>query len=205
MLSSSISRQPLTKESKMTSRQKIYITGASCSGVSTLGAALAVNFDIPQIDVDDFYWMPTDPPFRVKRLPEERVRLIAERQSASEGWILTGSFIGWGEALIRDVDLIVFLYTPAAVRLQRLDQREAARYGDRIFSGGDMYEAHLAFREWASGYDDPLFTGRNRAQHERWLSQQTAPALRLQGERSTDELAEAVVREFEQADKRVGD
>jgi len=187
----------------MHGRPKIYITGASCSGVSTLGAALSKQFDIPHIDVDDFYWMPTDPPYSVKRPPEDRVKLIAEQQAASDGWVLTGSFIGWGEALIRDVDLIVFLYTPAAVRLQRLDQREAARHGDRILPGGDMHEAHLAFRKWASGYDDPQFTGRNLAQHERWLGQQTAPVLRLQGEKPTDELADAVTSEIALVGKRV--
>ncbi|MEN5277291.1 adenylate kinase [Brucella sp. TWI432] len=186
----------------MYGRPKIYITGASCSGVSTLGSALSKLYETPQVDVDDFYWMPTDPPFSVKRPFEERVRLIAERQSTADGWILTGSFIGWGEALIRDVDLIVFLYTPSAIRLQRLDQREAARHGDRIRPGGDMHEAHLAFREWASGYDDPDFAGRNLAQHERWLGQQTAPTLTLQGEKPTDELAGAVYNEFERILKR---
>ncbi|WP_029012156.1 adenylate kinase [Niveispirillum irakense] len=180
----------------MTDRPQIYITGASCSGVSTLGEALSVHFGIPQIDVDYFYWLPTDPPFSIKRPPEERVRLISERQSASDGWILTGSFIGWGEALIQDVDLIVFLYTPAAIRLNRLDQRESARHGDRILPGGDMHEAHLAFRTWASRYDDPLFTGRNLAQHESWLRQQTAPVLRLEGEKPPVELVKAVIERF---------
>ena len=181
---------------QMSKRQKIYMTGASCSGVSTLGAALAAHFVLPQIDVDDFYWMPTDPPFSVKRPPEECVRLIADQQSRLEGWVLTGSFIGWGEALIRDVDLIVFLYTLAAVRLQRLDQREAARHGDRILPGGDMYAAHLAFRDWASRYDDPLFSGRNLAQHEAWLRMQTAPVLRLQGEKPIADLIKAVATRF---------
>ncbi|WP_430821791.1 hypothetical protein [Brevundimonas naejangsanensis] len=176
----------------MLGRPKVYITGASCSGVSTLGAVLTKRFEIPLIDVDDFYWMPTDPPFSVKRPPEERVKLITEQQGASQGWILTGSFTGWGEALTRDVDLIVFLYTPAAIRLQRLDQREAARHGGRILPGGDMHDAHVAFRNWASGYDDPQFTGRNLAQHERWLAQQTNPVLRLQGEKPIDEMANVV-------------
>ncbi|OCW59087.1 adenylate kinase [Hoeflea olei] len=176
----------------MTDQPRIYITGASCSGVSTLGAALAGHFETPQIDVDEVYWMPTDPPFSVKRPPEDRVRLIAERQRRSDGWILTGSFMGWGEALIDDVDLIVFLYTPAAVRLQRLDAREAQRHGDRILPGGDMHAAHLAFRDWASGYDDPAFSGRNLAQHESWLGRQTAPVLRLEGDRPTDDLVARV-------------
>lgn len=59
-------------------RPRVYLTGASCSGVSTLGAVRSERFDVPQLNVDDFYWMPTDLPFSTKRPPEERVRLIQE-------------------------------------------------------------------------------------------------------------------------------
>lgn len=176
----------------MTVKPRVYVLGASCSGVSTLGRALAVRFAVPLIDVDDFYWMPTDPPYSIKRAPEDRVRLIAQQQREADGWVLSGSFIGWGEALVQAVDLIVFLITPTMVRLQRLDAREEERHGARIRPGGDMHEASRAFREWASRYDDPSFDGRNRAQHERWLAGQGAPVLRLDGERPVEELVLSV-------------
>lgn len=168
---------------------RLYLLGASCSGVSSLGAAIAERLDVPQIDVDDFYWMPSEPPFHVKRAPEERVRLIRARQRACPGWVLTGSFMGWGDDLAREVDLVVFVHTPTPVRLARLDRREARRHGDRILPGGDMHQAHLAFRDWASRYDDPSFDGRNLAQHQRWLAAQSAPVLELDGERPIEALA----------------
>ncbi|GAA4216244.1 hypothetical protein [Sagittula marina] len=55
-----------------------------------------------------------------------------------------------------------------------------------------MYEGHLAFRDWASRYDDPSFTGRNLAQHERWLEAQAAPVLRLDGTQPVGVLADTV-------------
>jgi adenylate kinase family enzyme len=158
-----------------------------------LGRALATRFAVPHLDVDDFYWMPTDPPYSIKRAPEDRVRLIAQQQRQADGWVLSGSFIGWGEALVQAVDLIVFLITPTRVRLQRLDAREEERHGARIRPGGDMHKASRAFRQWASRYDDPSFAGRNRAQHERWLGGQGAPVLRLAGERPVEELVLSVV------------
>lgn len=176
----------------MTKLHRIYLLGASCSGVSTLGARLAERFALPLLDVDDFYWMPTDPPFATKRPPEDRVRLIRARQAGAGGWVLSGSFMGWGDELIHDVDLIVFLHTRAAVRLRRLDQREALRHGARILPGGDMHKAHLAFRDWASRYDDPSFGGRSLAQHQRWLAAQSAPVLRLDGEEAPDLLVRSV-------------
>lgn len=176
----------------MTAKLRVYVLGASCSGVSTLGRALATRLGVPHLDVDDFYWMPTDPPYSLKRAPEDRVRLIAQRQRDADGWVLSGSFIGWGEALVEAVDLIVFLSTPTLVRLQRLDAREEERHGARIRPGGDMHLASRAFREWAARYDDPSFDGRNRAQHERWLAEQGAPLLRLDGERPVEELVLSV-------------
>ncbi|NWJ25873.1 adenylate kinase [Rhizobium sp. RM] len=180
----------------MTTLPRIHITGASCCGVSTLGAALSQRFSVPQLDVDDFYWMPTDPPFTTKRPPQDRVRQMQEQQAALAGWILTGSCMVWGDALMDNIDLIIFLHTPTPTRLQRLDARESERHGTRILPGGDMHETHQAFRDWASRYDDPSFTGRNLAQHERWLSKQTKPTLRLQGEEPTEDLVHKVEDEL---------
>ncbi|MDD1017319.1 adenylate kinase [Pseudomonas rubra] len=159
---------------------RIYITGASCAGVTTLGQNLATELDARQVDVDDFFWMPTNPPFTTKRPVSERVPLIQQALGDQE-WVLSGSCIGWGDELIAHADLIVFVATATPVRLERLAAREKARFGDRIAPGGDMHEIHVAFREWASQYDDPNFSGRNRGWHEAWISAQTAPVLRIDG------------------------
>lgn len=102
--------------------------------------------------------------------------------------------MGWGDALMAAVDLIVFVVTPTPVRLERLAAREKQRFGDRIAPGGDMHQIHVAFREWASQYDDPGFSGRNRAWHERWLSEQTAQVLRIDGTREAQKMAADVIQ-----------
>lgn len=178
-------------QSEMRSGSRIYITGASCAGVTTLGRALADQLAVQHLDVDDFYWMPTNPPFTTKRPSEERVSLIRQRQG-NDGWVLTGSLDGWGDALINDVDLIVFVDTPTPVRLGRLQTREKERFGNRIAPGGDMHEIHVAFCQWASQYDDPAFSGRNRARHEAWLAGKTVPIIRLDGTHDVADLATAV-------------
>ena len=63
--------------------------------------------------------MPTDPPFTTKRPGPERVPLIREALG-SRGWVLSGSFDGWGHPLAASVDLIVFVVTPTSVRMVRL-------------------------------------------------------------------------------------
>lgn len=79
--------------------------------------------------------------------------------------------------------------TPTPVRIERLATREKARFGDRIAPGEDMHEIHTAFREWASQYDNPDFSGCNRAWHERWLSGQSSPVLQVDGAISTEKMA----------------
>lgn len=171
---------------------RIYITGASCAGVTMLGRHLATQLGVRHVDVDDYYWMPTNPPFTTKRPPADRVSMM-QQALGDAGGVLTGSCMVWGEALIANAELIVFVATPTPVRLERLAARETQRFGDRIAPGGDMHQIHVAFREWASQYDDPQFSGRNRAWHEAWLSQQTAPVLRIDGMKRPEQMVADVV------------
>jgi adenylate kinase family enzyme len=173
----------------------IYITGASCSGVTTLGRLVASALNIRHVDCDDFYWYPTNPPFSTKRPPEDRVRLIREALG-DEGWVLSGSFDGWGDSLIEGIDLIVFIYTPTPIRMERLLTRERERYGNRILPSGDMYEIHTAFAAWAAQYDKPDFPGRNLARHQAWLKEQTAVVLRLDGTQEPHVLISRVLSEL---------
>ncbi|SDU64194.1 hypothetical protein SAMN04490201_3393 [Pseudomonas psychrophila] len=110
---------------------RIYITGASCAGVTTLGQKLATLLRVRHVDVDDFFWMPTNPPFTTKRPASERVSLI-QQKLGHEDWVLTGSCMDWGDALVTRVDLIVFIVTATPVRLERLAAREKKLFGNRI-------------------------------------------------------------------------
>jgi len=167
---------------------KIHITGASGTGVSTLGRALADKLAISFVDTDDAYWMPTDPRFTAKRPVPDRLVALQEAQGPG-GWVVAGSLCGWGDRAIANLDLIVFLSAPKDQRIERLKRRERAWFGDRIDPGGDMERIHREFIAWAEQYDDPHFTGRSRVMHESWLMEQEAPLLRLEG---TDDIARLV-------------
>ncbi|KAB0677361.1 adenylate kinase [Aureimonas leprariae] len=173
---------------------RIYITGASCAGVTTLWRGLAAALGTVHADCDDFYWMPTDPPFTTKRPAVERVSLI-RTALGEDGWVLSGSFDGWGDPLIASVDLVVFVRTSTPIRMERLRERERRLFGPRILPGGDMHAIHTAFAEWASHYDDPAFSGRNIGRHDVWLAAQSAPVLRLDGARPRETLVAEVLAE----------
>ncbi|MGR9276936.1 ATP-binding protein [Rhizobium leguminosarum] len=154
----------------------IHVMGASGSGTTSLGRALAERLDIAHLDTDDFFWVPTDPPFTTPRNADERIRLQLEEAARHDGWVLSGSALKWG----RPIE-------------PRILARELARYGSRIGPGGDMAAKSGEFLEWAASYDTAGPERRSLASHEQWLETQTAPVLRLDSSLGIDDLAAEVL------------
>ncbi|MEM9030745.1 MAG: hypothetical protein AAGC70_20475 [Pseudomonadota bacterium] len=178
---------------------RIHVTGASGSGVTTLGRFVAHALAIPHHDTDDYFWQPTHPPFRTKRPAEDRIRLMEDVFLPRTQWVLTGSLDGWGDVIAhRYFDLVVYVSTPTDIRLQRLREREARRFGDDAFGVGGWREEDLAnFLAWAAQYDNPGdgFTGRSRSRHDAWLKTLPCPVLGVPGTDCIDDLTARVVAE----------
>lgn len=174
---------------------RLHIIGASGAGTTTLGATVATALGCAHEDTDTYFWLPSDPPFVTPRTPEARLALLLPRLTASGDWVLSGSAVGWGKPLDPLYDLVVFLRLDADIRMERLRQREAARYGARIEPGGDMAEASRAFLDWAATYDTAGVEQRSLALHEQWLAKQRCPVLRLDTTQPVDRLV-AIVTEF---------
>lgn len=173
---------------------RIHILGASGSGTSTLGAALAHAAGARHLDTDDYYWSPTDPPFQAARERPERQALLDRDTPADGAWVLSGSLCSWGDFLISRFEHVVFLTVPTRVRLERLRARERTRFGEAALApGGAMHENHAAFLGWAADYDAGDASMRSRAAHEEWLATLPCPVLRLSGERTPSELCRSVV------------
>ena len=162
----------------------ILITGASGSGTSTLGAALAKELGTAHLDADDYYWLPTTPPFTTKRDRTERLALALHGVRAKQNAVVTGSIMEWGLELENAFDLIVFLYLDAAIRVERLRAREIAYLG----------KADEEFLEWAAQYDAGIQGGRSLAKHRAWLAARTCPVLELRGDLSVRDRVDAVLK-----------
>jgi adenylate kinase family enzyme len=163
--------------------QHVHVFGASGSGTTTLAAALAEKHGHHHLDTDDVYWLPTDPPYREKRPREGRLALLQAAFAKSRSWVLSGSLCGWGDPLIPEFDLVVFLVVPTSVRLARLRARELRRYGAAAMApGGTMHRTFIDFIDWAGRYDDGGPEMRSRALHEAWLAKLPGSVLTLHGE-----------------------
>jgi uridine kinase len=153
---------------------KVHIVGASGSGTTTLARALAPALGAIALDSDDYYWLPTQPPFRDRRDRALRHQLVMADLNLHPRAILSGAIIGWGDDLEHAFDLVVFLSLPHELRVRRLRERELARYG----------QINEPFIAWAAGYDDdpPSSSTRNRRRQHEWLSERRCPVLRLEGD-----------------------
>jgi adenylate kinase family enzyme len=162
---------------------RLHITGAAGSGTTSLGKALAEEFVIAHLDTDDFFWLPTDPPFSEVRPKEERLRLLSEAFAETDSWVLSGFLGPWSVPLHRHFDLVVFLLVPTEVRLDRLRRREShGPHAKRYAPGGDRHVAFERFLAWAAEYDSGGQDMRSRAHHEIFLKSLRCPVLRLEGE-----------------------
>ena len=158
--------------------KRIHLVGASGSGTTTLGRALAQRLGCPHFDTDHYFWVPTDPPFEKIRPVEERHALLGPDVSGG-AWVPSGSLCGWGDVYVPRLDLVVFLSVPSEVRLARLRTRERQRYGDAIDPGGPFREKYEAFIAWAASYEHGSPAERSRRMHEDWLAKLPCPVLRL--------------------------
>jgi adenylate kinase family enzyme len=171
---------------------RIHILGASGSGTSTLGAALARRLQVSHTDSDSLYWLPTDPPYTTLRPPAERHELLLRTLPFDGDWVFSGA-TKWATPLEPCYDLVVFLRLEPSVRMARLRRREAKRFGARILPGGDMAATNAAFIAWAEAYDTAGSLRRGLATHEAWLADQPAPVLRLDSAAPVLDLVGAVL------------
>ncbi len=166
---------------------RIHIFGASGSGTTTLGAALAAEFDCAFFDTDDYFWKVKYSEIQERSARLETLRLDIE---GLERWVLSGSVCGWGDLLIHRFDLAIFLYLPRDIRMKRLEDRELERYGDAILPGHPQHKIFTDFMEWAFRYDEGGEDMRSLKLHEAWAKTLACPVLRIFGDYSVAEKIE---------------
>jgi adenylate kinase family enzyme len=180
---------------------RIHIVGAAGAGTTTLGRALASTLAASHHDTDDYFWLPTTPPYRQERDVADRVRLMREVFLDRSDWVLSGSLDDWGCAVVPLFDLVVFVQVPTAIRVQRLREREALHFGrDATSPGGWRHRETEDFIDWASHYDYGTNVGRSLPRHLAWLGTLTCPVMRIDGTRPIADLVDAVIAALRRQD-----
>lgn len=157
----------------------IHIFGASGSGTTTLGRKICEELGYTLMDTDDYFWIPTEPRYTIKRPCAERLELMRKDLACSGNAVISGSLTDWGDSLIPCFTLAVRLEIDGGLRMERLIKRERERYGRRILPDGDLYRRHLEFVDWAKAYDNGGTDIRSRAKHDEWQRLLPCKVLRL--------------------------
>ncbi len=174
-------------------KRKIHIFGASGSGTTTIAKSVCEILSFKHFDSDNYFWEATKEPFTVERNREECLHLMQRDLISCNKWILSGSLSGWGDILIPYFDLVVFVYVPQDIRLERLKHREYERYGDRILLGGDRYKDSKDFIEWAAAYDCGTRNGRSLLKHKAWITKLNCPVIEVENFNLEDSVEQVIV------------
>ncbi len=170
--------------------------GASGSGTTTLAKELSEVTEFQHLDVDDYYWKPTNPPF------EEKVEMAVRAENLKHDFekyndvIVSGSLVSWGNYWQTAFDLVVFVTLDKEIRLQRLKQREIERYGDQLENDPEIKQKSQAFLDWATRYDNLKFTGRSIKIHRDWLASVKTTVIEVDSEDSVEFNTFKVLEEF---------
>ena len=162
---------------------RLLITGASGSGTSTLGRALVEAIGGVHLESDSYFWLPTCPPYQRQRESCDRLNALMADLRSNNAPVLSGSIVDWGHEAEDFFDLIVFLYVGAAVRLERLKNREVERFG----------QVSPELLKWASEYDTVPRKERSLAMHKEWLGQRKCRVVHLLGDMSVEERVSRVL------------
>jgi len=173
----------------------LLVFGASGAGTTTLGCELARLLGFEHHDIDDYVWEPTNPPFIRERPLGERVRLL--RSSIKGRFVLSGCLREWGGAFDKLLDMAVFVNTPTALRLERLEEREFGRYGKRIKPGGDLNERHQKFIEYVATYDNGGMGTRSLASQMAWAETLACPVVVAPNAGDYRKNAKSLVEQYE--------
>ena len=102
----------------------IHIYGASGSGTTTLAKYISDKLNYLFMDTDDYFWLPTNPPYSKRRDTDERIKMMKNDIAMSDRIVISGSLVDWGDELIPLFSLAIRLVTETDIRIERLRERE---------------------------------------------------------------------------------
>ena len=159
--------------------QGIVVFGAGGTGKTTLACELARLLKFEHFDTDDYFFEQTEPPFTQARSLEKRIEIL--RPLLKSNFVISGCLREWGGAFDSMLSMAVFLTAPTDVRIERVEEREFNRNGERIKPGGDLYARHRKFIDYIATYDNGGMETRSLVSQEAWEKTLACPVIRVDG------------------------
>lgn len=165
----------------------IIVCGLNGSGKSTLGSALANKLNFHYIDNEDLFFKKSDSQY-VYNAPgtrKEAELLLWKEITAHENFVFSAVKGDYGERVYSYYKYAVLIETPKDIRLIRVKNRSFQKFGDRMKSGGDLYEVEKKFFEFVEARPENLV--------EEWLRRLKCPILRVDGTKPIEQNVDYII------------
>ena len=151
----------------------IIVFGANGSGKTTLSRELARVLDFKHIDHEDYAFERSEIPYTKPRSNEEAMELMLADIEKHRSFVLSAVTGDFGDIIPKYYELAVYISAPLELRIERIKQRAYEKFGDRVREGGDMFEQHKRFADFANS--------RLLAPIEQWGETLKCPVVHVDG------------------------
>ena len=166
----------------------IILLGLNGCGKTTVGRSLAHRLGFNRLDVEDFYFLPSEIPYSRSRTHDEVQELLLQEIRACTGYVLSCVRFNWNQEIENSLRLAVVLSTSSELRSNRIKQREEQRFGSRVLPGGDMHESQMRFRQFAAS--------RSEREVTESINRLACPVVVLDASRPVKELVEEIISAY---------
>jgi len=168
----------------------ILICGLNGVGKSTLGKALAEKLDFHFIDNEDLYFPKTNPDYLYDcpRTREEVEGLLLHEIRTYENFVFSSVKGDYGEDICSFFQYAVLIEVPKDIRMRRVRNRSFQKFGNRMLTGGDLYEREEKFFD--------LVNSRPENTVEEWTRSLKCPMIRVDGTRPVEENVDIIFNQL---------
>jgi hypothetical protein len=105
-------------------------------------------------DLDEYHYRwDTEIPYSALHTREHKTERLMDDISQSPRFVMSGQMWSIRKSFENFFDLGVYLFAPTKIRVERCRNRAIRRWGDRVLSGGDLYELNQESLRLAEQYD----------------------------------------------------
>ena len=162
----------------------IAIVGGNGSGKTTLGKYLSDLIGYKHMDVEDYYFLDSNIPYAKARTKEEVQDLILADIETYHRFIVSSVNADMGPRINALYEYIVYIDVPLDTRLERIRKRAFSKFGNRVLTGGDMYEQEEKFFRFVAN--------RTMEKTDTWIQSMSCPVIYIDGRLSIETNAQLI-------------